>query len=90
MPELPKFTQKYVEKLPEIDTLCPICKTGYIKQGKYSPLCFECHSAFRISKYPPKPAVEKESPKDIILIEKLDEINARLDKLGAYLKEKLE
>ncbi len=97
MPDLPKFQQQYVAELPLADTLCPICQKGYIKQGKYSPLCFECHSAFRISKYPSKSADIKETKsvvetptKDLIIIEKLDEINDRLDKLAVYLKEKLE
>ena len=49
MPEKIKFTQQYVDELPMVDTLCPICKTGYIRSGKYSPLCLECHSAFRLS-----------------------------------------
>jgi len=37
-----------------------------------------------------KPVAEPQTTKDMIIIEKLDEINDRLDKLAIYLKEKLE
>ena len=89
MTDYPKFVVKYVAQLPLTDTLCPICQKGYVKQGKFSPLCFDCHSAFKIDRFAQKSGATSETTKDMIIIDKLDEINGRLDKLALFLKEKL-
>ena len=65
-----KYTTKYVEELPKVGEPCPLCESGIVGSGKYSPYCSKCQVYFNLSKYPIKDGEEEvEEKKEVPVLE---------------------
>ena len=81
------------DEMPDEEETCPRCKTGILKVGKYGGIiCYECRSAWKISKYPFKETPEsggfqKAVGGDEKVLEALRKIYAKIDNLERQFKD---
>lgn len=84
---MPNQTSKTIwvpqnQELPRVGTQCPKCEIGIIQSSQFGGVwCRECHSTWKLSKYPPRDTRIAPLTKLDQILKRLNEIELKIDSL---------